>query len=825
MNNKVSVSVRRLVEFLKRSGSIDRRSGGVKSEDALLMGGTIHRKLQSMGGEGYTSEVPLKESFDFDNYELVIEGRADGIIDGEDGITIDEIKGVYRDVNLMEDSEPVHLAQAKCYAAMYIKNTDLSEINVRMTYCNMDSYEVKFFHYGFTRKEIIFYFDELVREYKKWADFLVEWRFQRNKSAEEIGFPYKYRKGQKELAEQVYKTIYLKKRLFLMAPTGVGKTLSVIFPSVKAMGRQHLEKIFYLTAKNVTGNVAVEAYEAMREKGLKFKSVNIMAREKLCLNEETTCYPDKCPYANGHFDRINEAEFDLLTNYDSWDSNTLLEVAQDYKVCPYELATDMVEFADGVVCDYNYAFDPGVTLGKYFSPDNKIKHVLLVDEAHNLVERGREMYSEELHLFEVANARKKIRRMSKEASVHSRIPSTASAVLQRIVTELTALSAQYGQFARDVELDRLMKHVSRALTLFTEMLDDKKLRFIFEDEDVLNFYFRLSGFSNIYELFDDNYVNYIERNDTGVKIKLLCVNPSKNLMSCVGDSPAVFFSATLLPVKYYIDLISGDMNDYTVYAQSSFDCNKCGRFIVDDVSSLYKKRGPGMYDLIACAIKEIVSQKIGNYMIFFPSYAFMEEVYDVFSDKYAEPELLMLKQEQSMNDKERNEFLMNFNNSRTENTMVGFCILGGVFSEGIDLKEDSLIGALIVGTGLPMVTKERELLKDYFEKSGTNGFDYAYRYPGMNKVLQAAGRVIRTEKDTGVTVFMDNRFTQKGYSSLFPSDWREMCISDSEEIGFEINAFWEGLGAFVRDEEEDDTDDGEKEIKIIGEKRIGEEEG
>ncbi len=794
MKDTISISVRQLVEFILRSGDIDRRRSA-SSTEAMQLGSMIHRKLQEkQSGEDYDyrAEVPLKYVHEADEYELVIEGRADGIISTADSqIIVDEIKSIYGDVRHLEEPKEVHLAQARVYAAIVAIQRSLREVGVRMTYCSIDSMEIKYFHFSYTIGEITQFFKELIRAYHRWAVFIVQWKKLRNKSASELEFPYPYREGQKELAANVYRTIYHRKRLFLMAPTGVGKTLSVTFPAVKAIGEGRTDKIFYLTGKTVTGQAAVEAFNVMVSRGLEIKTVVIAGREKVCLNEVMKCYPDECPYARGHFDRVNDALYDLLTSVNTYSREVLSDAALKAGVCPYELALDLATFADAVICDYNYVFDPGAALSDYFAPGKDGNELVLVDEAHNLVERARDMYSAALDSARIASIRKKLRAAVRNGEFPKRIPTRAGTQLGKLVKILDGLGEVNGDFAENVDKDEFILTAGRTMALFEDMLDARELKGLFDDEDILNFYFELSSFNFTAGLYDDeSYVNYIERtHENNIRFKLMCVNPSSNLMEYLGKRSAVFFSATLIPVGYYIDLISGDRRDYTVYAKSTFDNNRCAHFIIEDVSSLYKQRGEQTYNRIASVIKDISSQREGNYIAFFPSYSFMGEVYDIYEEKYADPAARTVKQDKSMSEEARNAFLEGFREN-SGGSLVGFCVLGGVFSEGIDLREDALIGAIIVGTGLPMLTKERELLKKHFDLMEMNGFDYAYRFPGMIKVLQAAGRVIRTEKDLGVVALLDERFTGRGYKGLFPAEWENITETDSYAIAEEVNEFW-----------------------------------
>ena len=394
---EIRVSVRGLIEFILRSGDLDNRRSSMSSEDAMAEGSRIHRMIQKRQGSAYKAEVPLSYTFETEDYNIVIEGRADGIIDEPGEIpTIDEIKGTYKSLDKLKKPMPLHLEQAQCYAYMYAALCEKSFMRVQMTYCNLDTEEIKYFTYDYTFEELEEWFTNLVLEYKKWTDFVHDWKLLRQESIKQMSFPFMYREGQRELVTQVYQTIYHKKKLFIEAPTGVGKTISTVFPALKAIGENRGDKIFYLTAKTITRTVADDTLELLRGQGLRCKSVIVTAKEKICFCEKTECNPLACPYAKGHFDRINDALFELIENEDRFSREVIEEYARKHSVCPFEMSLDLSLFSDAVICDYNYLFDPHVYLKRFFAPGAGKEYFFLVDEAHNLVERGREMYSAQL---------------------------------------------------------------------------------------------------------------------------------------------------------------------------------------------------------------------------------------------------------------------------------------------------------------------------------------------------------------------------------------------------------------------------------------------
>ncbi|MDE6404732.1 MAG: ATP-dependent DNA helicase [Lachnospiraceae bacterium] len=855
---EVRISVRSLVEFILRSGDIDNRKAA-SPENAMQEGGRIHRMIQRRMGPSYQAEVSLSHAYDAGAYAIVVEGRADGIIteyvrealpqtaieEKSDGspetrpavrpgqeqsvqkltVTIDEIKGTYHDLKKMKGPVPVHLAQAKCYAYMYATQKKLSDIRVRMTYCHIETEEIRYFHEEYLYEELQAWFEELMGQYRKWADYQFAWQKGRQESIKKMEFPFPYREGQKELATYVYQTIYHKRKLFIEAPTGAGKTISTVFPALKAMGEGLCERLFYLTAKTITRTVADDTITLLRERGLQLKSVILTAKDKICFMRRPAsgnlplaqqadsavggerrgfarldgpeCNPVNCPYAKGHYDRVNEAMYDLLTHADSFTRERIEAYAEKHQVCPFEMCLDMSLFADAVICDYNYLFDPHVYLRRFFAEGVRGEYIFLVDEAHNLVERGREMYSALLCKETFLELKKTVKAYDERIAKN----------LDKCNREMLALKRECEGFQVVEETDALVRALMRLGAAIEDYLEDH------EDSpvraDVLSFYFEVSHFLEMYELADENYVTYSElREDGSFIVKLFCVNPAGNLRDCMRRGRStILFSATLLPIQYYKTLLGAEEGDYEVYARSVFRPEKLGLYIGSDVTSRYTRRGEAEYYRIAAYIHNIIEKRQGNYMVFFPSHSFLQRVFEIYRDYFnGEGAVECILQESHMNEEAREAFLNRFRGNEAcdlrsliqmdiemeeERSLLGFCVLGGIFSEGIDLKNDSLIGAIIVGTGLPQVCNERELLKKRFDGWGENGFDYAYRYPGINKVLQAAGRVIRTVDDFGVVALLDERFLSPAYQRLFPREWQERVVVTVDQIGRKVERFWD----------------------------------
>ena len=776
----IKISVRELVEFILRSGDIDNRVGGKKDAESMLAGARIHRKIQRSMGSDYHAEVTLKHLIPMEQFDLQVEGRADGIIDGNP-VTIDEIKGIYKSLEYLKEPVLVHLAQAKCYAYIYGVQNEKSEMDIQMTYVNLDTEQKLYFYEHYTIDELSEWFDSLVIEYKKWAEFRYEWKQLRNASIKEVKFPYEYREGQKELAGSVYRSILREKRLFIQAPTGTGKTLAAMFPSVKAMGEGLSDKIFYLTAKTITRTVAANCLDLLREQNLRMKSVLLTAKEKMCFCEEVNCNPDVCPYAKGHFDRINDAVFEILnTDQDQMTREALREHAEKWQVCPFELSLDVSIWVDTVICDYNYAFDPRAHLKRFFYEGTKEDYIFLIDEAHNLVERARTMYSASICKEDFLELKRLLK--GKALKVEKQLNKSNSHLLE---------------LKRECENFEILKDINALyLQLLTLSGEIQEYLEIVEDADikkaVTEFYLNLRTFLNTYDVMDESYCIYSEMcRDGKFCLHLFCIHPANRLKEYLQHGRGcVFFSATFLPIQYYKELLSGETEDYAVYATSCFPPENQLTFIGNDVTSKYTRRGQKEYERIAGYIEETIKSRKGNYLVFFPSYEMLESVYGAFVTLDIAKDCACKLQNINMTEAEREQFLNEFEKEQ-EKSLLGFCVMGGIFSEGIDLTEEKLIGAIIVGTGLPKVCTEREILKQYFDARGLGGFDYAYLYPGMNKVLQSAGRVIRTATDKGCVLLLDERFARNEYKKLFPREWKQPVFGNISDLSNVLENFWE----------------------------------
>lgn len=755
--NEVHISVRALVEYAFRAGSIDSR---FRTSATMQEGTKAHQAIQKTYGEADQKEVFLQTVILHNHLSFLIEGRCDGLLLSEDMPYIDEIKSTAGDLSLLkEDSHPVHWAQVKCYAYVVLKERELDQIGVQLTYVSVQSGEQVRFRNTFSSADLDSFMKELVKVYSPYAELRAGHQKKRDKSMEELSFPFeRYREGQRKLAGTVYKAISDKTDLFAQASTGIGKTISTVFPALKAMGEGKLDRLFYLTAKTITRKAAEDTFSYMETKGLCFTAVTITAKDKVCLKDETRCQKDYCEFANGYYDRINGAVLDILSNETRLTADVIKEYSLKHTVCPFEFSLDLASASDGIICDYNYVFDPRVSLKRFFDEQKK-KSVLLIDEAHNLVDRGRTMFSADLRKSDFLQLKREFKRSG--IFKHAKNINDYFIALRKQVENQPMLMKDLppellellDPFVKEAEKELLMGNPSQLL---------------------LDCYFQAQTFMKMSKLYDERYVTTAEADRKETVMKLLCLDPSFLLGQIKKPfRSSIHFSATLSPIHFYMDMLGGTSDDYQVKIPSPFARENLGVFI-KPISTRYHDREKSR-EPISQVVIQLLEERSGNYLIFFPSYVYMKEVYESLTEM--NPPFEMMIQQPQMTEAEREAFLDAFQeNSST--TMIAFAVMGGVFSEGVDLIGNRLNGVIVVGVGLPQIGFERNIMKAYFQQSGKNGFDYAYVFPGMNKVLQAGGRLIRSEKDTGTIVLVDDRFLADKYQSLLPYEWKNFVILD-----------------------------------------------
>ncbi|TPF98075.1 helicase C-terminal domain-containing protein [Clostridium perfringens] len=773
----IKISIRNLVEFVLRRGSIDSR---IKASVRALEGIKGHKKIQSSYSEKDRAEVTLKEDIDFEDFTLRVEGRADGILEENEKIIIDEIKTTKKNVmDIDYDFNELHWAQAKVYAYIYSKEKDLDSIIVQLTYYNVEDFGTKFLRQEYSFNELKEFFYDLIEKYKEWILLEKRWIDFRNDSIENFNFPFEsYRKGQRELAIRVYKAIAEGKKCFAEAPTGTGKTMSTLFPAVKALGAKETNKIFYITAKTTTREIANNTLRIMREKGLNIRSVNITAKDKCCKMEEKKCIPEYCPYSNGYFDRVNMALKEALKHKEEYDLEYINKLSDEYNICPFEFSLELSNFCDVVICDYNYIFDPQASLKGILEGKAK-DYTILIDEAHNLLDRGRSMYSSKIFKDDFLKLKREFK--SKDKGIYNSLDRANKYLIEKrkVLENLETKSLVEKEEPSDLY---------GILRGFLEKVDIYESKSSEENSNLLELYFNVYEFLNICSYYGEDFTTLYKLDGNNLELSINCLDPSRILKSIMNRFKSVIiFSATLLPMEYFKELYGAQEGDYSVNLTSPFDYKNKLTIVGKDVLTTYSNRKRTLPKIVNYII-ECVKSKRGNYLVFFPSYEYMWMVHEEI--KKREVDFSLVAQGDHMKEEEKEEFLSLFKEGG-EKTHLGLAVLGGHFSEGIDLTLDKLIGVIIIGVGMPKICLERESIKEYYNSIGKNGFDYAYVYPGIIKVLQAAGRCIRTEKDKGVILLLDDRYFTNKYKSLLPREWFLNILVESEEgIKNTCENFW-----------------------------------
>ncbi len=792
----VTLSVRELCERACRSGDLD--SSRYAGADAMLAGADIHRKLQAQAGGFYRPEVSLVLTTEYNGICFEVSGRADGVIRKEEKLTVDEIKCV-RSYDFFAPPKEVFLAQMKCYAYFLAVSENRSEIDGRLTYYHTDTGKLRYFHYHFRTEELRAFYMTLLDRVWFLADLAVRQVQTVLPQAAEAVFPYpELREGQEMMIRECFSAIRRKKRLFAEAPTGTGKTISALYPAVRALGKGYAEKIFYLTAKASTGREAYRAAAKLYEAGVHLRTVVISAKEQMCMCSaglsggagRNHCNAHDCEFARGYYDRVENALTELIREGNGYPRQRIAEVAQKYRVCPYELSLDLSELCDIVICDYNYAFDPTVYFRRYFGDVPHADYIFLVDEAHNLVDRARGMYSYELTRHDFEQAFVAIPETDTEPGKIVESAGSAFGVLRRLCREVMTKDEEgreQGYYAGK----QIPKGFYEAMERFRQQTDAllKKRRNDPALDPLAELMLKVRKFLTVSEFFDSGFLFYAEVYGENVRAKICCLDPSHIMNSLLERaSSVILFSATLTPVHYFREVLGGSKKAECLSVPSPFPEENLCVAVADYLSTRYEHRKKNATHY-ATVIAASVAPRKGNYMVYFPSYACLEEVQKVFVRRYPKVELVVQKPDMGWRDREK--FLSAFREN-TERLCIGFCVLGGVFSEGVDLPGSRLIGSVILGVGLPGLSSERNMIRDYLDGDTVSGYDYAYTFPGMNNVLQAAGRVIRRGSDRGIVVLVDDRYAQPKYRALFPEHWKGIQYAGNPESLAEIiRRFWD----------------------------------
>jgi DNA excision repair protein ERCC-2 len=749
---KVKVSVRELVEFVHREGSIDLK---FQARSSMTIGTRLHQLLQKGYKDGDEKEVFLKGEIMSDELTFILEGRCDGILYEDGKVKIDEIKSTAKELSDIERGSRVHWAQAECYAYLLARDRNLESVDVQLTYVQVDTEQVKLLERTYTFIDL----EDIVRNtliaFTPFAKVMLHNEKRFRESISEVSFPFpSFRKGQKQLAGAVYKTIGEEKTLYANAPTGTGKTISTLFPTIKGMKGDGPEKWFYLTAKTITRTVAEEALSLLEHKRLRQTSVTITAKDKICFKEETNCQKEYCEFANGYYDRINGALLDILDQETIMTREIIEQYARKHRVCPFEFSIDLSYLVAGVICDYNYVFDPKVSL-KRLSDESRKRAVLLIDESHNLVNRGREMFSAALSKASFLE----VRNLHPE---HETLKKSIQAVNKQFLSLKKELRGD-GEWKKDINQD-LLEEVEAFVGTAEKCLGENGIEW---SQKFLQLYFDSLHFVRISRIYGGEHRFVLDSQGTDLTVKLSCIDPSRLIADVKKPyHSSIFFSATLHPFSYYFRQLGGSEEDYHFLIPSPFEKEQW-KVEIHPISTRYRDRDRTLPKIVK-SIADCILHNKGNFLVFFSSYAYMREAYEELKKFSLQAEILI--QESNMSEEEREAFLKCFQADREER-VIGLGVLGGIFSEGIDLKGDRLNGVIVVGVGLPQPGLEQDMMKEFYEEDGRNGFDYTYVYPGLNKVFQSGGRLIRSEKDHGVLRLIDDRYLTPKYRTLLPDEW------------------------------------------------------
>lgn len=688
-----------------------------------------------------------------------------------------------------------YTAYIKCCAFLLGKREGLTRVDVRVFFKNAEGDELRSEVCAYEMSTLSLYISGLLSRLAYRAKLLLEHETVIRPSAVEVVFPYgEIRDGQDELIHRGYSIIKQGKRLFAQAPTGIGKTISTMYPAVRAFGKGLCDKIFYFTAKSATTREAYHAAGRLFEAGAHLRTVILTAKEQMCPGGHCGskyCNPRVCASLRGYDDRVEDAIAELIARQNGYYSDVILEVATKYGICPYELSLDLSELCDIIICDYNYLFDPMVYLRRYFErPGAFGDYVFLIDEAHNLVERARTMYSVTLAKSELVSFFEQL--PETEPEIRNAVAPLFPAFdgLRRLCRDSVHADGEgreVGYYVSRNRIDSFCHAVVKLGDALFKWLRANRDHALYDVVD--GFFSSVRKYLCILDYYDDKFMSYVEIVGDEITLALNCMDPSEVLDGCMRRGRAsILFSATLTPTSYFSDVLGGGKDAVCMELPSPYEPGNLCLAAVDTVSTRYEDRDSNCRK-VATLIAAAVSPKAGNYIVYFPSYGYLQKVHEAFTKKY--PKVKTIVQSRGMTRAQREEFIASFREDEGK-MRIGFCVLGGSFSEGVDLPGSRLIGSIIVGVGLPGFSSERNLMRDYFENRYENGFDYAYTFPGMNSVLQAAGRVIRREEDQGIVVLIDDRYGNPTYQKLFPTHWKHLKYAGNSSSLAEIaRKFWE----------------------------------
>ena len=768
------IGVGELVSFLYASGDL---SSETFQNVSLLEGTKAHQYIQRNYQFNDQAEVTIEHEIKINDELLILSGRIDGLLVRDEKTILEEIKSTRQaifDPQFTYKNE--HLAQLKLYAWMYMKLHDLTEITGRIASIQISDYQMRYFNFTFYLTDLDAFVLEAVTDYLDWVHILQAHEEVKTESLRLLEFPFKvYRRGQREMMKAVYQTIKDEDILYAIAPTGIGKTMASLFSSLKSLTKP-TQKIFYLTAKSAGKRIALDSIELLSNQGLKSKMLEITAKDSICFLEKRRCDPEFCPFAKGFFDRLKDATIDIFQNEQLMTRETIESYARKHTICPFEFSLYVSYFVDVIICDYNYVFDPRTHLIRYFD-ESTYQPIVLVDESHNMISRSRDMYTSSLKRSDIILLRRQATKL--KPSIRTGVQKVLSAfdAYDTLLHDQSFMSFKTINIEFIESLKYLMKKIENAL---------KESPSYPKKNEVIESYFSIFGFMKIYDYYNDAYLTNVTKDQDELSITLQCLDASQFIYQTVRDKiyGTVFFSATLYPIEYYQTLLTLKQGE-TLKIRSPFDRDRLNIVIAPYLSTRYHDRTGSIEGVVDIILSTIESKK-GNYIAFFPSYAYLNQILE----RMPQTKYSLIIQEKEMNQIQRDQIVSLFKDDQ-EHSQIAFFVMGGMFAEGIDYIGDMLSGVIIVGVGLPMINETNNQLKDYYQDQFNKGFDYAYQYPGMNKVIQAVGRVIRTDEDYGVAILIDDRFKQIGYQKLFPIEWKDFSIVNSKkQLKENLNTFW-----------------------------------
>lgn len=774
----IGISVRALVEHLLRRGDLS-TNFDIASRSSFFAGNNAHQKIQKSRPQPYSTEVPVFYHAANERIALNIQGRIDGLYELADSVVIEEIKTTRKDFDaFIEQNHSLHWAQVKVYAAIYAIDNSLDRILTQLTYGHQETGEVRTYFQEYSTDELRMFFTQLLEDYFEWAEKIEDWHEDRDRSIIASDFPFdSFRNGQRQMVEDVAAVIEEKEQIIIQAPTGTGKTVAVLYPAIKALAEGYIQKIFYLTSRTTGRLIAEKTLKELKKSGLRIKFVTLTAKEKICFCPHSNCTPDECEFAKGYYDRVITARESLFVE-DAFTAGKIIEIARTHRICPFEFSLDIALWVDCIICDLNYVFDPRVYLKRFFL-ENPIDCTLLVDEAHNLVDRSREMYSSRIEKREFLKLRRLIK--NKKSKLYQ-----SAGDINRIMLAMKKTLGEEDRAWQEERPDELLQPL-RNLTVNLERWISSH-QGAPQTQEMIESYFAFTWFLKVSDFYDKKYGTCLEKTRHNLSVKLYCMDPSDRLRETFGRAnSSVLFSATITPMSYFAQLLGLHDTAEKRILPSPFPRENLCVLVSDSVSTLYRNRAHTREALVQ-TIGAMTGAKKGNHMVYFPSYEYLRMILPLYEAAF--PHHKILVQTHEMREKERVNFLKNFS-GENDRTLVGFVVMGGIFGEGIDLVGDRLSGAAIVGVGLPGISLEREMIRHHFEENQMPGYDYAYRFPGLIRVFQAAGRVIRTENDRGTVLLIDTRYPIPGYLELFPQEWQVLQVQNHRQISRILGEFWE----------------------------------